>query len=356
MRFLCAIAALLLTYAVAAQQDEQPDKPWEAWEPAEIVMPDPNAFDIYLEAFALVEELGEPDENEDLQTLGQRLEGHRLTFRLLRAALMGDCRLPPFTFADQELPYLAKFRSAARMLAMRAGVMRSHGLYLEAALDAIDGVRMAQDAASQRALIGLLVGTAIEAISLKSLGETAPFLNEVESRIAINSLRSALSERTSLLEVLEGECDLTRHIFCDLMVPAIEEGVAKKQAEELVQQDLALWKPHEAWIAMNEFYGEVLKRAKQERWERWEPIEADDPFVRSLLPAFERIMLRSARARAQMALALTRLAVHAYWVAKGNAPEDLDALVPTYLPDLPLDPFSGKALLGRSVEGGVCGL
>ena len=48
MLALCAAAG-----PAAAQEDPEP--PWETWQPPAVEMPDPNAWEIYLRAFSLSE-------------------------------------------------------------------------------------------------------------------------------------------------------------------------------------------------------------------------------------------------------------------------------------------------------------
>jgi len=55
---------------------------------------------------------------------------------------------------------------------------------------------------------------------------------------------------------------------------------------------------------------------------------------------------------ARLATASCGLAVERYRLAHGALPETLRDLVPTYIPDVPLDPFDGKPLRYRHLEHG----
>ena len=86
----CVVSLLALCHVTAQQLDQ----PWKDWEPPDVILPEPNAFELYQQAFDLIEELGEVDAEADPDELRQALEDHALTFRLLQEAMMGECRLP----------------------------------------------------------------------------------------------------------------------------------------------------------------------------------------------------------------------------------------------------------------------
>ncbi|GAH82531.1 unnamed protein product, partial [marine sediment metagenome] len=129
-RLLIACVVFLLPLChVTAQELEMP---WKDWEPPDVTVPEPNGFELYQQAFAIIEELGEVDVEADPDELHKALEDHALTFRLLQEAMMGECRLPVVISFDQLFPYLAKFRSAARMFGARSTVYLEEGKPAEA--------------------------------------------------------------------------------------------------------------------------------------------------------------------------------------------------------------------------------
>jgi hypothetical protein len=72
-----------------------------------------------------------------------------------------------------------------------------------------------------------------------------------------------------------------------------------------------------------------------------------------LLPAMSKVGNRFATYEARRRAALTALAVERYRLAnKGTLPQNLEALVPRFLPEVPLDPYDGQALRYRRAGKG----
>jgi hypothetical protein len=76
-----------------------------------------------------------------------------------------------------------------------------------------------------------------------------------------------------------------------------------------------------------------------------------------LLPRVEKITTDlargQARTQAELRSAIAALAAERYHRVHDNWPSDLDALVPSYLPKVPTDPFDGQPLRLRRLETGV---
>jgi hypothetical protein len=64
------------------------------------------------------------------------------------------------------------------------------------------------------------------------------------------------------------------------------------------------------------------------------------PLTRMLLPSFERAFVLHYRALAMRRMAAVALAIRLFEIDYGRRPDRLDDLVPEYLPEIPLDPFS----------------
>ena len=76
------------------------------------------------------------------------------------------------------------------------------------------------------------------------------------------------------------------------------------------------------------------------------------PYASLLLPPISKLHDNSLRYHAEMRALVAALAAERYRVATNRWPENLDALVPTYLPAVPLDPGTGLPLkLKRLPEG-----
>jgi hypothetical protein len=255
---------------VATECLAQPnDKPWEAWQPPEITLPQPNAFDTYLKAFALKKQIDDAHKAPDAPgqpappaapgapgaigppaqpfappppgappppppppgapgappppppgvatpqdpwpegpfdlPLPERVALYADVLALVRQALAEECRIPPPASADEAMPYLGAFRSVARRFIMEAEVRRLDGHWRAAADSALDALAMAQDAKTQGTLISHLVGIACEAIALASLDRTVPGLTTAECRDVLTRLQQIIVRRPSMADTFAGE-------------------------------------------------------------------------------------------------------------------------------------------------------
>jgi len=72
-----------------------------------------------------------------------------------------------------------------------------------------------------------------------------------------------------------------------------------------------------------------------------------------LMPAFSRFFVQFHASEARVRLVTLARAVSLYHAKNKAYPKDLDALVPEFLSDIPLDPFDGKPLRMKSESAGV---
>jgi hypothetical protein len=391
---------LLSCAAMAAAQPAA--KPWDAWQPPVYTAPVPNAFDLYLKAFALKKEIdaslphppppvgappappaapggpppaapaapppaggappppppppGAPvapidrwgEGNPDMP-LPARVAMYDGVIKLVREALPLECGIEPPGAPDTPLPYLASFRGLARLLAMEAEVRRESGHFGAAAESALDCLRMAQQVKSQRILIAYLVGAACEAIALASLDETLPGLKADEAKAALTRLQKIVAGRPSLQPTLEGEEVWAKLCFKrlaadpatmqDSMRALTDENVTPEQAARVVA---AL---PETWAKMGATYQQMRQTAEMPyRQRRPGRLKTDDWLLDLLLPAIDKVLFRATVSDTRMSLHVLALAAQAYRAERGNFPPQLMELVPGTLPAIPPDPFTGGPL------------
>ncbi len=250
-RFIAIIVALLAAPLLSSGQDAE--RPWQSWEPPAVETPDPNAWDLYQLAFALLDEIrarhrgeepvgpqpaaeqmppeGRPQEpgagppvagpverttappswgfaaapELDVESLRELIGQHSSVYKILEHALMGEASLPPVRSTDQLLPELGDMRHGARMFAARSRLHRLEGRPLEAALDAVACVRLGADAQTQRIIVAGLAGLACEDLGLRELEQALPLLDPRQAHITLVALRGAIAERKTFPEVLERE-------------------------------------------------------------------------------------------------------------------------------------------------------
>ncbi len=349
-----AVASALMLLSLCPLAAQEIEKPWEDWEPPVTEALVPNAFDLYLKAFDLLEELGEPERDADSEEVRGALEKHALTFRLLEEAMMGDCLLPAVTSYDQTLPHLRGFRSSARLFRARANLGVEEGRYAEAALDCIVCVRLGADAARGGPLIAGLVGIACEAIGLHALQDLIPGMQPDDCALAITALRAAEAERVPLAQLLEAEVVAgkrnMKQMFAQQTSQMAENIKTLGVTEEEIARILENWQPAHSWHAYDSFFQAAIEQARKPYWEQVAPT-SDDPLVQTVAPAVARTYFKYAQGDARLRLALVHLAAQGYLLDKGLPPADLEALVPEYLDMIPDDPFADATLWSAVKDG-----
>ncbi len=384
------VAALAAAGLALAQEDAV--QPWDAWEPPAVEMPDPNAWEIYLLAFELEEQIqqrlteelpeGAPtslDMSEgalEPETLVRLLDAYAPVFSALEAAIAGEAQAPQLLTQEdfeQALEQFADHRQAARMFASRSIYRLGRGDALSGALDGIACMQIGADVATDHSLIAGLVQLACTAIGEARLREAIPYLGAQEARIAANAMRQAMSELPGLEQTLRGE-EIVSHIMMqeqlaqfagmedaiqqlrddpdyarevlaqeDPAVAEMDDAALRALVEEKIAQMEALT-PEQTWAELGDFYAASQAEAAKPYWAR-KPVEAPrNVLLATLTPSFERTALKYAASDARLRVDLTALAARAFFAETGAYPGSLDALTPEYLPEVPRDPFADAPL------------
>ena len=411
---LVILAVLLCVTVALAQPATNPQRPWETWQPPAVTLPNPNGFDTYLKAFALKAEIdrahGLPRENgappppanapgappgappgpagdakagppwpatgppfplpggaapagaeppvdlwgegpRDLP-LDQRIAPYADVLKLCRQAMTQECRIPPPMGGDDTFPFLAKFRAVARLFAMAAAAYRDKGDFAASANSALDGIRMAQDAATHHTRIGYLVGTACEAIGGFALDRTIPQLDAPASKAALARLQEIEARRVPIAQVIADEERDERVLFKALVanpkrLEELRDDTGQAGAAPL---DARTFNWANSWQALGDYFAQERELAKQPYALRVKPISSTDPLVSAVAPALARVWLRDAQTRTAANLRIARLAAQAFLLERGRLPATPGDVVPAYLPRVPDDPFGTGPLRAR-IEG-----
>ncbi|MHB8994197.1 MAG: hypothetical protein ACYC63_02990 [Armatimonadota bacterium] len=368
VRFVLAMVVLASVAGPLPAQDD--GKPWEAWEPPVVTLPQPNGFDTYLQAFDLKKRIDEqfppnqpPAEGQPPDRWGEgpadlplpdRVALYADVLKLVRVALTQETRIPPPAGASELMPYLASFRAIARVLAMEAEVHRIDGDHLGAAGSALNGLMVAQAASSQRTLISYMVGTACEAYAIRSLDETIPNLKAAELRQVLARLLQIESTCLPIQETLDSEESFGRMCFQTMMKAsaqqqrqmAAELGLAPPELKTMVES-MNL----QSWQAIGEMYNLLRGVAKMPYPRRPRPIPLPkDPFAEIIMPVGDKVLFKHAQSLTELHLREAELASRAYLLEKKQVPPDLQTLVPDYLPQVPSDPFGEGPLRSAVVN------
>jgi hypothetical protein len=387
MRRLPLVAAALFLVLLACAQPAPQDKPWETWQPPEVVLPQPNAFDVYLKAFDLKKQIDDtwspvdappgapgappaadgrpappppppppgaatapdpwPEGPFDLP-LAERVALYADVLTLVRQALPMECRIPPPASMEEAMPYFSAFRSVARRFIMDAGQRRAAGDCRGAAESALDALEMAQDAKTAGAPISSLVGMACEAIALASLDQTVPGLTGPECREVLARLQGIIAARVSMADAYAGEERWGRLGFKRFMADPSSLRTSLAASEPRMndrQIDAVLASMPQAWSLMGEYYETLCRVAAVPYWQRPRDLAPpDNLYLQLLSPNLERTMFKESRAVTVLRLHLLQLAAQAYLRDKGHDPAQLTDIAPEYLSQIPEDPMTGGPL------------
>ena len=286
-----AFAVVLVLFAVGSPfADVTGAKPWETWQPLAATVPQPNAFDTYLKAFALKREIDAkyvPEDSPNAPRAGSpkalpppppqppppvpppprpagptpdrwlegppnmplpaRLALYDGVLALVREGLKQECLIPAHTsfFPDEQGLAWSGFRSVERLLVMEAEVRRLKGDNMGAANSALDGLALAQAPMTQRSTLGYLVGIACEAITLRnSLDATIPLLTAPQCRTMSGRMLQIGKTRPRFAETLAGDETSKLASLKGLI------GDAAKQGELLAGMQQRFSEAHARWTAL----------------------------------------------------------------------------------------------------------
>lgn len=205
----------------------------------------------------------------------------------------------PLKWDAADIERAAKGRAAARLLLAEAQIARAEGRYSDAATIATQIIELGKKLADRGLLVHWLIGTAVEGIGLDELSKSAPGLST-------------------------GEC---ARLISDLT--ELEDG---RESLETVRRRDERWSAHEGgWRWAVASLTARLKGLNQNS-------------------ALNAQVSRIARFR----MAQSILAIEAFRREHGRWPAELGEIVPRYLPQAPLDPWSDKPLVYRVQADSYC--
>jgi hypothetical protein len=206
----------------------------------------------------------------------------------------------PLSYTADDFTNLGNASTAARQLARgfcaEAIDHAQAGDYLAAAGSGVDAVRLSADSPRGGFFVDLLVGVALGSIGVKALKEIRPELDAATCRSTAKQL---------------AEIERSREDF-----------------DEICQRDRIWYQNAEGWRARLEL--------------------ARDDLLYGEYSGTASVRAADSRYTALLRLLIAELAVQAYRLEQEAAPRSLDQLVPDYLGEVPLDPFSGDPLRYRA--------
>jgi hypothetical protein len=367
------------------------------------VPPEENAAEIYRKAW---EAYGDPGEEvhwlpfyspgkklcvgkpipDDLRgVIARFLSGNTNTFELLhQAAALSKCRYP-IKLEDgmeMEVPHLPKLRACTRLLALKASLCAEMGDAEKAVETLEDAVAVGESLRYEPYLIGQLARINCRDIVFGGLEQVIS--RTTLSANQLDTLSNVFRQAADLKPVEQG----LRAETCSIL-----EGMSKLaplnpfKAKDLSHplskaEELSFWRkglhliyriPFSCyrWSGILDLDKTTMVRGiskllsaesdpfpdrlnTSERLEKYYQglFTRCSPASRTLLPALARAVGTEARFAAGIRLASVALAVEKYRVERNLIPEQLAALVPEFLPEVPTDPFDGASLRYRKTDTG----
>ncbi|MGD9873797.1 MAG: hypothetical protein AB7T27_05960 [Kiritimatiellia bacterium] len=386
------IVGLIIVMAIAGRDIPEPDVSDLMPERTEIA-PDQNAYTYFIAAtnslywptnkILVVDYLD--GKSADKSVIQDIITRNDETLRLLDEGIArGACITPEVTGFDTMLPYLTPWRNMGRLLALKTRHARHSRNFKQATGTCISLLRFGnliqRDAGC---LINYLVG-----LSVLDLG-----LTQAQDLARDEGLSGADLKRLS--EILDALDPLARGLIKAIKV---EYKVADKTIEEFAQGKYGLnelfylgegnpkpilkgnhipgyfFQPNRTKRAFADFYRNVISNASQP----YGDMSCDmDIFAREMeahletsgatllmrpnavgkilcaliTPALRSVLERKCRTESGVNATRIIAALNAHQKREGVMPADLQALVPEYLPSVPVDPFDGKPMRYSAANG-----
>jgi hypothetical protein len=284
-------ACLLLLVGILLRPPPRPDFP---------PLPQPNGYDDLLLAGKQMQGQAPDVEKDDTQKLRAFVDPNQGAIELIRQGLRKESGVPiDFTLLTMKphMDDMGRIRNLARLLNTASVLAEREGRLSDSANFGLDLLRLGPQAARGGLLMDALVGIAIHSIGIGRL----------------SALRDRLDADTcrTLIDALD-EIDAQRE--------PIETVIRREDAWAYASYD---WKMRIPLMLSRR----TLQRLKQ--------------------PAEDSTRLHVLHDQARLRLLMTHLAIRRYRLTHGKNPESLADLVPNDVSALPLDPFSGRALIYR---------
>jgi hypothetical protein len=152
--------------------------------------------------------------------------------------------------------------------------------------------------------------------------------------VTLDALTSSAVEGCGTSDIIKIRRSLAFETTAMLVARLLQVDAARECAATIAQRDLACDRERRGWAARFALAIDAWLGARPTQWG-------------------EKLLDRSLKRRdVELRLLIADLAVRQYLHERGQAPGTLDELMPSYLPAVPIDPFSGKPLIYRVQDDG----
>ncbi len=313
------------------------------------VLPSPNAFDYFVSAGNRLRDTKgvdaalSPASTVSLPAKEALVRENSPSLATLQAGFNFPYQEPPERSAEAQMPFYQKERELARLLALQSRTKAGRGDWQGAVSDDLDAVQLGEEVPHGSPLLGLLVGIACDSIGQREVWLALGHLSAQQARTDARRLDSIGRRHVSYATALQEEKWFGQAVLLERMrVPHWDDPgpyalpVSKRTAMANFTAYL------DAAIAdARRPYGAASTR----------PTPPSDMLGILVTPVFEQSRVREVDCETQNRLLQAALALRACKLEHGSYPASLASLVPSYLPDVPYDPFAPKGPLRYRRQG-----
>ena len=248
--------------------------------------------------------------------------------------------------ADDVALHYGSFRQLSNVLALQAQLQKARGDWNDALNSCLDGVHFGMNIPHGAPVTATLIGQSIEALVRAEAWPCVPHLSASQARSALLRLQKLEKRRVPIVQTLQEEkWSLQTSLVLEFRDPNWRNTIFNNRDNGLPHTDLGM---RTSFISKQEIIDCVshnldaqIANARLPYSRQLKIFEKPDPLAGNLgVTSYSYSRTSFTRCQAQNALLMTTLALQAYHAEHGNYPPTLNALVPRYLPAVPLDPFA----------------
>lgn len=286
--------------------------------------------------------------------------------RAVQAGLKKAYLCPPVRTANAlQFPQFALFRATVRAMVGKAGYEVISGQPGQAADTMLDMLEEGVTIPRGGSLIAGLVGIACEAISIHSMEELFPKLNDVELAHVAQRLDTIAAKRVPYADLIDEEGNQSTALLLEMLRKPgkngqpfnIQEltgtsGSAITWQERLMSLQL-MFTSREALVRHQQEYYKALAAEARQPYTGVSKVPANsDPLLSLTAPVFAAARQKFVSMEAVQAIIGVEVALERYKRAQGHYPAALNTLSHAYLRAVPLDPFLNAPLHYRTAKNG----
>lgn len=311
----------------------------------------------------------EPLSTETASIVAQLLQDNQDAIKLLQQGAALERSRYPIDFTRGHatlLPHLADLRGAVQLLCLKAILHGEQGQPQSATDVLLCAFGVANSQAAEPLLISQMVRQGCQATTVSTLERIVSQTSlEQEHLMRLRKTLVTAYDPNAMARAFAGERCLVilmlrdpRSTGLDLAPLLAPEGPSLMQiyaAQALGQADQCLIR----YIDLTDRYIAALRLPPHERPQAARDLERQDQELRKAhailsysMPSMHRFILTDLAHLTRLRVAGVAMAVEQYRLVNGNPPKQLADLVPTFLPEVPLDPYDSRPLRYRKREKG----